>query len=711
MKLLRDLRAFGLLAISCCGVLRGQATADVVVVVDTSTSMASMGMDPERTSLLVTKLLADIVPGDLSVVRLLSLSSDSRWLPSRDTGKTLPCSEDKTKTCHHVEPTSDWDKDVRTNRYGAETRVGRGDTTFKSRMDGHLAQVIGNSLFGLAFRAAQGVFDAHRSPGAPRAVIWLSDGTTDDEARLATASRELRQAGVAIEAIVFGSGTTAVAERLGLSARKVRSPAELMNAFAGAFRRIMGAPYELDSLVSANPSFTMKPGVDEAWVVTYGDDTLGEVAFDTPTGQRRADYAQDVLPGAGAYRVLYVVKPTPGRWALHLVGGGPRAAYAVIQRSNLIPVLLEPEPRTVTAGVSVNVVAALAGGPHAPVLSRTDFPDPVQMELSFNGKSISLLDDGTHGDRAARDGKYSGVATFDALGEITVKLRAKTELFDRTTEEKISVTGVFRYRGGPVTVDLGAMRAGAEKCAPMSFTAEHQGVISFTLKPVRVAPPDHRLELRGATGILAAGGEALAISPGSVMRLCLVVGRRAEASEAAGEHWLDLESESSNSQEGRVPIQVRWKVVPLTFWELWGRLIGSLVLLLLLLIWVYGYIRPKRFQRNLALVFVPERSEIEEQSPQPIAQWKGVGIGWYRDARAFLHANYSVSGRSRGALASLHATNAGTRVCPVSGSSLFRETSDGEWEAVAVGGQRVRSGGVIRVGDRGPYFQVLVRQG
>ena len=46
-----------------------QASADVVVLVDTSTSMVQPGMDPERTSLLVTKLFADIVPGNLAVGR------------------------------------------------------------------------------------------------------------------------------------------------------------------------------------------------------------------------------------------------------------------------------------------------------------------------------------------------------------------------------------------------------------------------------------------------------------------------------------------------------------------------------------------------------------------------------------------------------------------------------------------------------------------
>src|SRR5262249_43821653 len=79
-------------------------SADVVVMVDTSTSMSDPGMDPERTSLLVAKLFADIVPGDLAVIRLLDLSKDSRWLPSKHTGQKVPCAEDSSKTCEHVEP-------------------------------------------------------------------------------------------------------------------------------------------------------------------------------------------------------------------------------------------------------------------------------------------------------------------------------------------------------------------------------------------------------------------------------------------------------------------------------------------------------------------------------------------------------------------------------------------------------------------------------
>src|SRR5262245_49368279 len=73
--------------------------ADVAVIVDTSTSMKQPGMDPERASLLVTKMLVDLVPGKLAVIRLLDLGFDSDILPSVPTGQKEPCDEDPTKIC------------------------------------------------------------------------------------------------------------------------------------------------------------------------------------------------------------------------------------------------------------------------------------------------------------------------------------------------------------------------------------------------------------------------------------------------------------------------------------------------------------------------------------------------------------------------------------------------------------------------------------
>jgi len=683
------------------------ARAEVVVVVDTSTSMSQPGMDRERTSMLVAKLLADIVPGELSVVRLLDLSKDSAWVPSINTGVTVPCTEDPSRTCHKVQPVGDWDALVRSNKYGALDRPARGDAGYKQQLNQHLAPIINNSMFGLAFRAAQGVFDSHPASGATRTVIWLSDGTTDDAARLNRVVEELKASGVNVEAVVFGKGTTAIATRMGLEARQVRSPADLMKAFANTFRRMVQAPYELDNLVAAQPTFEIKPKIDEAWVVVYGNDTLGAVTFDSPAGPRTADYAQDRWQGAGAYRVMYVKDPAAGKWTVHADGGGPGTAYAVVQRSSLMPVLIEP--RTAGAGTPVALVAGIGAARNGPVLPGSELPGLVEMDVTYNGRTYQLRDDGSNGDPIAHDGRFTGMITFDSVGQAVVILHAKSDIFEKTVQEVIQITGVFQYIGGPVLLDLGTLTAGQQSCRDITLQARHQGKVPFVVRLPRNVPSGYDLFVRSSSGMLRTGGPPVQLGPGDALAVCLATTRRAGSSEAIGERWMDLAVSGSTNPNAVVPINLRWKVQGLSFWQLWGWLVLSILVLLLVLLWLYGYVKPRRFQRGLALVFVPDRDEVEEQSLQPIAQWKGVGIGWYRDARAFLHSNYRVSSKPHGAVASLHAVVGGTEVRPGAALSLYRETIDGEWEPVPPAGRRSGSE-VFRVGDGGPYFKVSVRR-
>ena len=114
--------------------------ADVVVIVDTSTSMKEPGMDPDRSSLLVSKLLADIVPGNLAVVRLLGIGPDSGLLPSRPTGEFGPCPETPQEKCGKVERATDWDADARKNKFGVLTRPHRADLGYKKSLESHLDQ-------------------------------------------------------------------------------------------------------------------------------------------------------------------------------------------------------------------------------------------------------------------------------------------------------------------------------------------------------------------------------------------------------------------------------------------------------------------------------------------------------------------------------------------------------------------------------------------
>jgi hypothetical protein len=67
--------------------------------------------------------------------------------------------------------------------------------------------------------------------------------------------------------------------------------------------------------------------------------------------------------------------------------------------------------------------------------------------------------------------------------------------------------------------------------------------------------------------------------------------------------------------------------------------------------------------------------------------------------------------RAKGALAVLHAgRNRSAFAKPTSGHSLYRETSDGEWEAVgSESGRRIVNGDVYRVGESGPHFRIAAR--
>lgn len=164
----------------------------------------------------------------------------------------------------------------------------------------------------------------------------------------------------------------------------------------------------------------------------------------------------------------------------------------------------------------------------------------------------------------------------------------------------------------------------------------------------------------------------------------------------------------SNEPEHRVPIQLRWQVQGLTFWARWGWLIILVLSIIALLILIIGIVTPQRFSRSLAVAFVPDREDLDEQSPLPVKQWKGVRSGFFRNARAFLQGDYRLSGKPSGALAALYAEKGGTRV-KGNMNMLYRETLDGDWEVVAQDGRRVRPGDIFRIGDKGPYFRIAVR--
>ncbi|MEO1082831.1 MAG: hypothetical protein AAFY88_01175 [Acidobacteriota bacterium] len=711
----RGLRRHRLVATLACGIAsvapglaaapaaaEAPFAADVVVIVDTSTSMRERGMDPERTSLLVTQLLADLVPGDLATIRLLDLVADGDVLPSRGTGQTQPCAEDPSRSCEIVEPASDWMADARTKRLGALIRSARADDAYARALDGHLEQRVNNSFFAYALAAAAGVFEVNGRPERPRTVIWLSDGRSDEPASVLSQLRQLEAMDAGVEAIVFGRGTTELAERAGLTARRVASPAALMRAFAGAFRRIVQAPYEIDARVADRPRFDMQPAVEEAWVVVYGDADLGPVWLRTPSGERRpAIYVHRRLDGAGAYRVAHVVAPAAGRFSVDVEGGGPDVAYAVVQRSSLRPRLLGPAEAV--AGASATLRVDVVAGDNAETVRDEELLQGASIEAVLRGGASIPLERGD-------DGVWSGDVLFEEVGPQALDLQLQSPVVEVQVPASVAVTATFRPDAPEVAVDLGALGVGEGACAPLRLTGDHRGAVELGLEALRRVPSGHTLSLR-ADGKAWKVGDRLGMAPGTPLEVCLTTGDRVSSSESRVEPWLILGVPPlGEGNPNAVRLLLTWRVTGLGFWARWRSLILTALAALAVLIIVLGYVLPHRFASSLALVFVDDRDEIDEQQPQPLRQWKGVGIGFYRHARAHLHTSFRINGRARGAIATLEAERRGARVLPGKSQALWRETSD-DWEAVAHEGRRARGGDVYRVGDAGPYFRVAVRGG
>jgi hypothetical protein len=328
---------------------------------------------------------------------------------------------------------------------------------------------------------------------------------------------------------------------------------------------------------------------------------------------------------------------------------------------------------------------------------RPSSPGPATIQGTIEGAAVPFTDGG--------DGRYTANYTFHNSGSIPVDLKASLAGGELTGQGHVEVEGSFVYRGGPLEIDLGTLREGSESCRPLVLAAEQRGAVPFRVGLLRDAPAEHTLELRDGSKTEAAGGSPIMVSPADRLEVCLVTGKRAPSSQASGEPWLRL---TVGSGTQTVDLKLRWKVNGLTFWQRWAWLFGLILLLLLAAFIVYGYIKPYRFSRGMALTFVPEYDELD-QSPQPVSQWRGVHIGFYRNARACLHPSYRITGKTGGALAVLTATADGFSVAPGDGMTLSREMEVAEWREIPASGSSGRRGAIYRVGERGPFFRVVNR--
>jgi hypothetical protein len=300
--------------------------------------------------------------------------------------------------------------------------------------------------------------------------------------------------------------------------------------------------------------------------------------------------------------------------------------------------------------------------------------------------------------------------TARKAGPLLITVRAHSKFLDRSVKVNVNASGFFHYTGGPLEIDFGSLKAGDPAvCRPLTFTAEQEGAVPFELRQMDAPPAHLKFELRSAGKQTSLGGQPIPLLRDDRKEICLIAGRDAGSSQSRAQSWFVLAVNGRSEPDSIVGLHLTWSVRGLTFWEKWGWLILLILGALLVMIIVYGYIRPNRFAAGLSLCYAPAIDELDDQTPQPVRMWKGTGIGFYRDARACLQDNFRINGTVKGAVAILRAGQRRAVFVKPGSRALYREVGVGEWDQVPPTGRRAGQGEVYRAGESGPYFRLSMR--
>lgn len=679
-----------------------EMNSDVVVIVDTSISMKNKRMDPNRASLLVSKLLSDVIPeGRLSYIRLLDLAKDSALLPSKETGEKIACGEDERAICNRVEADiEEWIRLSNEKGYGLLERSKRGSDVFKEKLDSHLEQSSNNSLFYLSFSAARGWLNKG-SKENNKYVIWLSDGKAEQRYGFLEQVSLTQKADIDISAVIFGAGDDSLAKEAKISdIQKVHKPIDLMKAFADMFRKIVNAPYDIDNTIASSPEFEVLKNMKEVWVVVYGDDSLSDVSLVKPNGSIiRADYAKDIQKNAGAYQVAYIENPEEGKWRVNVKGGGSDVAYAVVQNSSMYPYLEKPSKAYL--GMKTKLVASIKAGGISDRVTAKELLGRSTLSANIDGKKYNLNDKGIDGDDLAGDGLYSGFVTFSKKGRNDVLLNLKSPFVNKAKKYSIDADGSFTSDGNKQKIDFGFLKNGDEACRSVILKGKQQGVVLFELDVLKRLPSGHELIAKSNDN------KGLNLTPNEAFSICLKVDKRAPTSIYKEDPLLAIKVMGSSKSDQAVIFDVSWKVDGLSFLERWWWLLFLILVIILLAILILGYILPQRFQSTLHISMGADEAELEEFVPMQLKRMPKVGIGFYRNARAYIFDDFRVSGKGRGASIKITAhKNSNIIIEAINGRVLQKKNIHQEWESIDSEGI-LRTGEILRVGSGGLYFKLL----
>lgn len=386
----------------------GPAGRAVAVILDTSGSMDRS--DPSRYTVQITKILSDLLASE---DRLIAIG--------------MPAIE---PTCRFGPPPG----------FEIDRRPGE-NTEFKRHLDRAATNGTGTH-FGASIRAAVKTLRQHRDRNRLLLILADSGGLGGCRDVLTRALLAAHGEGVMIAAVNLGTSSGAFDQN---PAFDFTSPAlnarELVTSVGEIYQRFLGVKSVQSGRVEHQRiDLEIAPLVRKAFLVVAADGHLGPLdgaPWNPGAKTVDASYRSGRTTGLDRvlrqYRIVELDMPEPGSWRFDLPDLEARAGWLLIQE--LVPVQIQlRNPGAVSAGGSVVLEATLHDDLGRRIEDLSALPG-LQVEATIDGREITLVDDGTTGDRTAGDGVLSYEVKFEDAGDKKVAVRLQDDLRVETLSE------------------------------------------------------------------------------------------------------------------------------------------------------------------------------------------------------------------------------------------------------------------------------------
>jgi hypothetical protein len=358
----------------------------------------------------------------------------------------------------------------------------------------------------------------------------------------------------------------------------------------------------------------------------------------------------------------------------------PSKARATIDVLKTLLDLAVKSPTRATVGQPVTLAVEVR---EVGTSARHVLPDYVRAWTGV--ETIELRDTGIDGDPTRGDGIYSGRWRPDATGPYVIEYSAIGGSESAPVPADLQVMGWLTF-GEASTIRFDDVEGGSETSSELDLSGtDFAG--DFELE----VSTDFRAE--GTVLELERDGEWIPLNDRAVELDLASDGPRAwplrlrasdcpERVQRDRSFQLTLTVPQGLEEPQVYHFPVSTSVLPDPWLHCWWRRIVAALAILMTAVIGYGYWSPCRFGRQMGVVLSPNE-DLADGVFHAFRSTRGARVGFYRDARAFIHADYRVDGRRRGAVAVVKADQRGVRLTSMPGSRLSKRMADDEWEEIS----------------------------